>query len=38
LADNTIGITILFQDRPIVRDWTKLLDIEWKLSETAYNL
>ena len=38
LADNTIWLTILFQDRPIVRDWTKLLDVEWWLSETAYNL
>lgn len=38
LADNSIGLTILFQDRPIVRDRTKLLDIEWELSETAYEL
>ena len=38
LADNTIWLTILFQDRPIVRDWTKLLDVEWWLSQTAYDL
>ncbi len=38
LADNSIGLTILFQDRPIVRDRTKLLDIEWALSKTAYEL
>lgn len=38
LADNSIGLTILFQDRPIVRDRTKLLDVEWSLSKTAYEL
>ena len=38
LADNSIGLTILFQDRPIVRDRTKLLDIERSLSKTAYEL
>ncbi len=38
LADNSIWITILFQDRAIVRDWTKLLDVERVLTQTAYNL
>ena len=38
LADNTIGLTILLQDRPIVRDWSKLLDVERTLSEIAYEL
>lgn len=38
LADNSIGLTILFQDRPIVRDWEKLLDIERNLNQTAYHL
>lgn len=33
-----MGLTILFQDRPIVRDWAKLLDIERKLNQTAYHL
>ncbi len=38
LADNTAGLTILLQERPIVRDWSKLLDIERNLSQTAYHL
>ena len=38
LADNSIGLTILFQDRAIVRDRTKLLDVEWSLSQIAYAL
>ena len=38
LADNSIGLTILFQDRAIVRDRTKLLDVEWSLTQTAYAL
>jgi hypothetical protein len=36
--DNTISLTILLQDRPIVRDWSKLLDVERTLSEIAYEL
>lgn len=38
LADNSVGLTILFQDRPIVRDWSKLLDVERNLNQTAYHL
>ncbi len=38
LADNSVGLTILLHDRPIVRDWAKLLDIERKLNQTAYHL
>lgn len=38
LADNSVGLTILFQDRPIVRDWAKLLEVERNLNQTAYHL
>lgn len=38
LADNTAGLTILFQERPFVRDRAKLLDIERNLNQTAYHL
>lgn len=38
LADNSVGLTILLHDRPIVRDWAKLLDIERNLNQTAYHL
>lgn len=38
LADNTVSLTILFHDRPIVRDWAKLLNIERTLNQTAYYL
>lgn len=38
IMDNTISLTILLQDRPIVRDWSKLLDVERTLSEIAYEL
>ena len=38
LADNTLWLTILFQERPIVRDWVKLLDVERSLNTSAYDL
>ena len=38
LLDNTIELSILFQERPIVRDWSKALDVEWSLNQVAYNL
>lgn len=38
LSDNTISLTILLHDRPIVRDRAKLLDIERNLNQTAYYL
>ena len=38
LADNTIGLSVLFQERPIVRDRMKLLDVERRLNTAAYEL
>lgn len=38
LSDNLMGFTILFQERPIVRDRSKLLDIDRKISEATYVL
>lgn len=38
LADSSVGLTILFHDRPIVRDWAKLLEIERNLNQSAYHL
>ena len=38
LADNTIGLSVLFQERPIVRDRMKLLDVERSLNTAAYEL
>lgn len=38
LGDNSLGLRILLQDRPLVRDRAKLLDIERNLNQTAYHL
>lgn len=38
LADSSVGLTVLFHDRPIVRDWAKLLEIERNLNQSAYYL
>jgi hypothetical protein len=38
LADNTVGLSVLFQERPIVRDRMKLLDVERSLNTAAYEL
>ena len=38
VQDVTLGLWILLHDRPIVRDWMKLLDIERNLSKTLYYL
>ena len=37
-SDNTIYFTILFHDRPIVRDWSRVLDVEWNLSKNAQRI
>ena len=36
LRSNTEGLAILFKDRPIVRDYKELLDIETELFDLAY--
>lgn len=38
ISDGLLGFTILLDERPIVRDWKKLLDIDWDLSTRAYDL
>lgn len=38
LNDSAISFLILFQERPIVRDRSKLLDIDRRITETAYLL
>lgn len=38
LGDGIMGFMILLDDRPIVRDWKKLLDIDRDLSNRAYDL
>lgn len=38
LMDNSIWFSILASDRPIVRDWVKILDIERQLIQTAYTI
>lgn len=38
LSDNSVWLTILLHDRPIIRDWAKLLDIERNLNQSAYYL
>lgn len=38
LGDGIMGFMILLDDRPIVRDWKKLLDIDRDLSNKAYDL
>ena len=38
LIDNSVWFLILASDRPIVRDWMKLLDIERQIIQTAYTI
>jgi len=38
LMDNSVWFLILASDRPIVRDWMKLLDIERQIIQTAYTI
>lgn len=37
IVDSSLNLTILLQDRPIVRDRSSLMDIEWELSSAAYS-
>jgi hypothetical protein len=36
LQSNTEGLAILFKDRPIVRDYKEMLDIETQLFDVAF--
>jgi hypothetical protein len=38
VGSNLGGFAILFEDRPVVRDWKTLLQIETKISQIAYYL
>ena len=36
--DNSAWFLVLFHDRPIVRDWAKLLNVERQIIQTAYEI